>query len=140
MTEQTPHTHSATHAQAAKSTTKSIVLGFAIFGVILALIIWAIVALAGSLGGDRKEILKNGVSVQGTSDGTVFQGIKKTGRGGSVTKTYQARYDYTDSDGRRRSVIGEKNYGSPEGARAGMKATVTYLPDDPEKAEVTDEE
>jgi len=108
---------------------------------IIALTVWVVISLAGMLGGDRKEILKNGVSTEGISSGKVFEGQRKrAGRGGSIQQTHQAYYTYYDKDGRRHSVIGEKDYQSADNIREGMKATVVYLPDDPDEAEVTNEE
>ena len=106
--------------------------------VVIGLIIWGIVALLGLRNGNDNEILKNGVATEGISSAQVYKGPEKTGRR-AVTTVYHAYYRYTVND-ENYSVIGEKDYKSADNIHAGMKATVVYLPEDPEEAVVTNEE
>ena len=107
------------------------------FVVLIGLIIWGIIALAGLRGGNDRNIVKNGVATEGISSISTYQGPKKVGR--SVTTVVNAIYRY-EVDGESYSVVGEKDYKSKENVREGMKATVYYLEKDPEEATVVNEE
>jgi len=107
------------------------------FVVLIGLIIWGIVALAGLRGGNDRNIVKNGIATEGISTVSSYTGPKKVGR--SITTVHNAIYRYT-VDGESHSVIGEKDYKSADNIREGMKATVYYLEKDPEEATVVNEE
>ena len=112
------------------------------FVALIAFLIWAIIALTGlTSASQRADILKNGVSTPAVSTGGVYEGKETVGRArsGSFKTVYNARYTY-EVDGRSYSTTGQKDYGSREAIKEGMRATVVYMEDDPNETAVKDEE
>ena len=85
----------------------------------------------------REDVLANGIEAPAVSTGEVRESRERSGK--RFVTVYHAVYTYT-IDGLDYPVSGEKDYGSNTDVKAGMKATLKYLPTDPLNPVFTSEE